>query len=322
MGPPPRHHRVMSQELLTLTEARAGVLTTRDATRLDVDANALARLVRSHAIVRVRRGAFVLGPMWDAARPEERLALRTRAVLRSRQDREEAASHQSALAVHGLPLFGMPLDVVDVCGRVGRVRRRAGLRIHRAVDGLELDDVDGCRAVPLHVALAQVAHREGRDPFVVATDRALACGRVDARQVEASLQRLAESPREALRAARWLGLVDAASESVGETRTRLLLHDLGHPARSQVRIVDGSGVVVARVDHLVDERVVVEFDGLVKYAGAEGRDALAAEKAREDLLRSLGYEVVRLTWADLDRPQRVDALVRAARDRARARAQR
>jgi very-short-patch-repair endonuclease len=95
------------------------------------------------------------------------------------------------------------------------------------------------------------------------------------------------------------------------------------PARwSQVRIVDGSGVVVARVDHLVDERVVVEFDGLVKYAGAEGRDALAAEKAREDLLRSLGYEVVRLTWADLDRPQRVDALVRAARDRARARAQR
>ena len=79
---------------------------------------------------------------------------------------------------------------------------------------------------------------------------------------------------------------------------------------------------MARVDHLVGERVVVEFDGLVKYAGAEGRGALAAEKAREDLLRSLGYEVVRLTGADLDRPQRVDAMVRAALERAAARARR
>ena len=43
----------MSQELLMLGEARGGVLTTRDATRLDVDANALAALVRSRAIVRV-----------------------------------------------------------------------------------------------------------------------------------------------------------------------------------------------------------------------------------------------------------------------------
>ena len=259
----------------------------------------------------------MLGATWDGARPEERLALRTRAVLRSRRDEGEAATHQSALAVHRLPLHGMPLDVVDVCGRVRRVRRRAGLRIHCAVEGVEVDDVDGCRAVPAEVALAQVAHREGRDPFVVAADRAMAGGRVDAGQLRTQLELLAASPRAAARAARWLALVDGASESVGESRSRLLLHDLGHPTRSQVRILDGSGVVVARVDHLVDERVVVEFDGLVKYAGAEGRETLVAEKAREDLLRSLGYEVVRLTWADLDRPQRVDAMVRSAQARAR-----
>jgi len=47
---------------------------------------------------------------------------------------------------------------------------------------------------------------------------------------------------------------------------------------------------------------VVEFDGAVKYAGADGRAALVAEKLREDRLRALGYEVVRIVWSDLARP--------------------
>jgi very-short-patch-repair endonuclease len=69
------------------------------------------------------------------------------------------------------------------------------------------------------------------------------------------------------------------------------------------------------VDFLVDERVVIEFDGLVKYDGHEGQAALAAEKRREDRLRAAGYEVIRLTWADLDHPERVVLLVRQARAR-------
>ena len=100
---------------------------------------------------------------------------------------------------------------------------------------------------------------------------------------------------------------------------RLLLVDLGHDVRSQVRIPDTTGAVFARVDLLVGTWVVVEFDGLVKYEGAEGRAALAAEKAREDRLRAMGYEVVRLTWADLARPHRVQALVRSALERVAAR---
>lgn len=146
----------------------------------------------------------------------------------------------------------------------------------------------------------------------MAADRALASRAVGIEDVSSWLERLSETKRELVRATRWLSQCDASSESVGETRTRLLLHDLRYPTTSQVRIVDAAGVVVARVDHLVGDRVVVEFDGLVKYDGAEGKAALAAEKRREDLLRSMGYEVVRLTWSDLERPRRVDALVRAA----------
>ena len=113
------------------------------------------------------------------------------------------------------------------------------------------------------------------------------------------VHRLAGSPRAAGRAERWLAQADGASESVGETRARLLLLDLGHDVRSQVRISDDAGSSAPGSTSCVGDRVVVEFDGLVKYEGAEGRAALAAEKRREDWLRSLGYEVVRLTWADL-----------------------
>ena len=169
--------------------------------------------------------------------PERRLDLRTRAVLHARAHPGEAATHQSALAVHGLPLHGVATDVVDLVGQVKRGMRQT----------------------------------------------------------------------------------DPASESVGETRARLLLVDLGHDVRSQVRIPDTTGAVFARVDLLVGTWVVVEFDGLVKYEGAEGRAALAAEKAREDRLRAMGYEVVRLTWADLARPHRVQALVRSALERVAAR---
>ena len=68
---------------------------------------------------------------------------------------------------------------------------------------------------------------------------------------------------------------------------------------------------IGRVDFVVG-RVVVEFDGSVKYEGAEGRAALVNEKRREDRLRALGYAVVRVVWADLDHPERVATAVRRA----------
>ena len=57
---------------------------------------------------------------------------------------------------------------------------------------------------------------------------------------------------------------------------------------------------------------MVEFDGAVKYDGAEGREALVAEKKREDRIRELGYQVVRLTWAELADPHRLLARIRSA----------
>jgi very-short-patch-repair endonuclease len=65
--------------------------------------------------------------------------------------------------------------------------------------------------------------------------------------------------------------------------------------------------VIARVDFLWrEERTVGEFDGRIKYGrllqpGQTPEDVIFAEKVREDLLRDLGWTVVRWLWRDLYR---------------------
>jgi len=115
-----------------------------------------------------------------------------------------------------------------------------------------------------------------------------------------------------------MALVDPRSESVGESRTRLVLVAAGLEVRSQVKVVD-RGAILARVDLLVAGRVVVEFDGAVKYADDASGRTLYTEKKREDRLRELGFEVVRVTWADLAHPEVVLQRVRAALVRAATR---
>ncbi|QIM21813.1 DUF559 domain-containing protein [Phycicoccus sp. HDW14] len=111
-----------------------------------------------------------------------------------------------------------------------------------------------------------------------------------------------------------LTLADGRRESPGESLTAWLLAGAGVRTVPQVEVLAAGHRY--RVDLVVEgEPVIIEFDGLAKYGS---REDLVAEKRREDHLRGLGYEVVRVTWADLAHPQRVRALVEAARRRARS----
>ena len=151
-----------------------------------------------------------------------------------------------------------------------------------------------------------------------AVDAALHAGLVDDAALAAAMDRAPLGPRQRAKAEAVLAMADPRCESPGESLTRILLVGLAPPVRSQVNIRDEAGLI-GRVDFLVGERVVVEFDGMVKYAGADGRQALAAEKRRKDRLRAAGYQVVRLTWADLHHPDRVARAIRQAMARAAAR---
>ena len=166
------------------------------------------------------------------------------------------------------------------------------------------------------VACVQVAARYGFEAGVCAMDSALHRRHCTREDLERSVEEVDARRRAPVNLA--IAATEASTESVGETRTRIILRDAGFAVRPQAEILDGRRLV-GRVDFLVDDCVVVEFDGLVKYEGKAGRSALAAEKDRESRIARLGYEVVRVVWSDLADPGGIIRRVLEARQTARAR---
>ena len=305
----------MSEILLSRATLWGGVFTTRDASAAGVTRNALSALVRAGDVVNVGPRAYVVASAREtAATPEARHRLTTVAVVRS-FDGRVAASHHSSLALHGLPFWRVDDTTVHVCRVAGRSSRvRPGLHIHESVSTQDL--VTFRRSVDQrHPGGDRHGYGRRRRGRRVAADAALHRKLTTADQLEAALAAMRHTPQ-VVAARQAVALADPLCESVGETRSRLVLHALPGSPRvlSQQEIRDGRGYLVARVDFLVGDRVVVEFDGRAKY-GMDGRrpeDDLWAEKRREDALRSLGYVVVRVVWADLQRPELIVQRVLAA----------
>jgi very-short-patch-repair endonuclease len=107
---------------------------------------------------------------------------------------------------------------------------------------------------------------------------------------------------------RVLAVADTRSESVLESRSRVLWLAAALPAPVQQAVIRCDGRFVARVDFLWQEaRLIVEVDGMGKYADPA---ALRDEKRRQNELVALGYKVLRFTWADIvGRPDHVVAQV-------------
>ncbi len=300
----------MESQVAALLSAQGGVASAPQLSRLAIPSHQVERWIRAGELMRLRRGAFADARTWAAAGPDERHRLTVVAVLHSRTD-EACASHYSALALHRLPLWHVDRAVVMLSADVSESRTVAGVRVTPLRATTASTDVDGVLALAVPDAIVTTASRSV-EAGVVAGDAALH-GRLCSRgELDEAAERLAPGLRGTARLRRALSELDPACESPGESRTRLVLSALGLPVESQVEIRDSSGWLVGRVDFLVAGRVVVEFDGAVKYGGEDGSAALVAEKQREDRLRELGYAVVRITWAELADPARVRARIRAA----------
>lgn len=313
----------MNNELHDRALAHGGVLSTYVIRGLGFDDREIMKLVRDRSLVRVRSGCFVLGEVMRDADRTEAYRLRVAAILLGRaaprKGREPGklirASHHAGLAVHGLPLYDCDLRVFDLAAKVEHSSRQGIVRVHPIAEGDVAARVKGVAAASVSTCLVETAATSGVVAGVVALDAALQqrfvtldevrerAGTMSVRYGGRSVQLMIEQ-------------ADPTCESPGESRTRLILRSLGMVFVAQAEI--RAPGFLARVDFLIG-RVVVEFDGAVKYAGAEGRDALMREKRREDELRRLGYEIVRLTWADLADPARVGRLIREAQARVSSR---
>lgn len=176
---------------------------------------------------------------------------------------------------------------------------------------LDRSDATVDRQVPPAVALVQHCLESGAAAGIVAADAAMHREVVVVEALTGAAGAVHGWPRSS-GVRTMLAHVDGRSESVGESRLRFALAVAGITLEPQVVVTDEAGDFVARVDFVVEgTRVVVEFDGKVKY-GDGGADALMAEKRREDRLRRLGYAVVRVTWADLYHLPRVITWIRQA----------
>jgi hypothetical protein len=280
----------------------------------------LSRFARVGQWSRVRRGAYVDGqlPTSTVAR-HALLVAATVGTLR----RPAVVSHQSAAVLLGLPVWGSPLDRVHVTRNPPASSQVAGpLRCHVArlrddevttVGGLQVTDaartaLDLARSLPFEAA-------------VVTLDAVLHEGLLSREMIEMRLFDIAGT-RGSRHASRVVRFADARSGSVGESRSRVALHELGLPPSGlQFEIKTSEGAFVARTDFVWEEEGVVgEFDGRIKYGrllrpGQEAGDAVFEEKQREDAIRDLGWEVARWTWGDISVPAHIGARVERAKAR-------
>jgi hypothetical protein len=267
----------------------------------------LGRLTGAGEWRRLRRGAYWLG---DA--PDDRIAqhrLLVHATVRGLK-RPAVVSHQSAAVLLGLPLWRVSLQTVHVTRRprassdVGRLLRCHVARL-RDDDVVEVDGVEVTS--PTRTAL-DLARSLPFESAVVAVDGALHERLVDPHLLRERLIDIVGTPG-SRSAARVVGFADRRSESVGESRSRVLFQRLGlHPSTLQLPIRTADGTRLGRVDFgWEEERVVGEFDGRIKYGrllrpGQDPGDAVFEEKRREDAIRSEGWGMVRWTWADIEVP--------------------
>lgn len=171
--------------------------------------------------------------------PEQRHALAARAVALTFQGRA-VASHASALTVLGLPVLDADLGQIHLTRTGDSLSRHSRHIVMHGSYGAGACCPDEPCVTPVLAVLGN-AMLSGTESGVTAMDRALATGVVTAADLRAGLERLASWPGVG-QARLAVALADGRAESVGETRTRLLLGAVGFgDVVPQVRITDARG---------------------------------------------------------------------------------
>jgi hypothetical protein len=305
--------------LLELICREHGVFLRSEAEALGYHDHAIAKAVSSREWIRVRRGAYVLAPIYSALDLSGRYDLLCRAAVRQATT-PVVLSHTSALAQWGCPLWDARLTEVHLTRPDGRTQRReAHIRPHRGIladgDVVErngLSVTSAVRAALEYTTTTDVEHS------LVEVDDLLHRKMVELSALRARYASMAQWPG-TLITDLVLRLADGRSESVGETRARYLVWSQGLPAPEvNYAILDENGREVARVDLAWPKLgLFLEFDGKVKYErllkeGENASDVVFREKQREDMIcRLTGWRCIRIVWANLYTPEVTAARIRS-----------
>jgi len=278
---------------------------------------------RTGTWTRLHRGTYCASESASALSKEGMHRLRAIAV--AGRSPHLVLSHVSAAAIHQLPLFAVQLDAIHLT-RVGASggRTTPGRIVHVAdLEPEELLAHNGFQITTVARTLVDFACTASFASAVIAADYALYREMVTPQALSETLRRTRHR-RGAAAARRALLFADGRSESPGESRLRLDIHRAGLPAPAlQVRVYAPDGTFLGRADLGYPELgLLMEFDGKAKYTklrqvGQSIEEVVMAEKAREDLIRGLGYTVIRFDWNELANPAAVIAKIQGILERSR-----
>lgn len=285
------------------------VFSAAAARSVGIAPQVLARLVTARKCYPITRGWYAVRQPADAME-RHRLAA---TALAFKFAGHAVVGHHSALVRLGLPTFSADLRTVHLTRTDdGCNRRSKDVQLHLRLPGLTTGEAGGLlRAAPRPISVAYAAVQAGLlgEPraALVAADAALHRGLVTDEQLADAVAAMSGltgiGPVRAI-----LQQADGRIESPGETLLGHAVRSLGLVLVPQYAVsVEGSRY---RADFgVVGTRLLLEFDGKTKYAD---REALFAEKRREDALRRARWIVVRFTWDDLMRPGRLRHMIRTA----------
>ena len=302
---------------MTTAAVRGDWFDREDAIAAGYSDNEIRTRLRGGRWVRLYRASYAELPgdheSWTEWERAGWLHVRTAKAVYHRLGGRAVLSHQSAAMLHGIEVSDLDLTRVHLTRLSGLGRSRGSVRQHAPRPPvLDPVEVDGIRLTAAPRAVVEAIRHTSYPIAVSVVDEALRKGVATTPQLAAALELFVYRTGigTAIRAVQF---GDRQAESVGESRLRVLLADLGLPTpvlQAEIRNRDGN--LVGRVDFLLAEwNVIIEFDGALKYAGKSARP-LVEEKHREDRLRDLGYEVVRATWPDLAQPAGLTRRIRAA----------
>lgn len=301
---------------ITFEQAEALLRSRDDVIGIGITDRQLRELVAIGTFIRVHRGFYVDGESWRGLWTEGRHLLRVIAHARSSPGGSPIATHSSAGALWGPPLYRVSDKTVHTLIRGDRhTRTVAGIARHD-IDVADDDIVErhGVRCTSLIRTVFDMVRTMSSEAGICAADAALrmvaTSGQIqDADAAEHWREELHERATPGLRGvrmARWAAdFADGRAQLPGESVSRLQLFRLGYrDIDLQVPVTGFEGDRYFMDFGFPRSRIFGEFDGEGKYLEPELRstptpvDAVLAEKRREDDVRGVtGWGVRR--WASM-----------------------
>lgn len=318
-----------------------GLITGRQLESFGISRERQSLLAAAGDLHRIIRGVYTPRTVWDSARAtrDASMLLKIRAVSVHKlgsQHPAGAISHLSAALAWKLPLLRPRSDVHIVRPHCRGGRSSDGIVSHHSdLDGGTIDLDHGVIATPLTRTVIDacasttfteaVAIADGAFARLVGDTR-LQPDAVDFKQepVRAQLLDLLDRRRPAGTAVarKAIEFADCRTESPAESRGRVLF--AGMPLPTPIPQFEIRTDRARRYPDFafIELGVLVEIDGFVKVDKPYSQDAARAienERLRQIELQEAGWEVVRLSWADLANPRAVLARILEAAARAKRR---